>query len=141
MSFAVALSEKYPTLPRPALGRAVVQRADLPTGYQMPKEDVLKRRLIVGNWPDDAPSVAIIGDTLFAGSLARGIQSTELLKEKVREQIFSLPPETLLCPGHGPLTTVSEEKALKGPSYASWCRSNASVSSLSDALLAQASSR
>src|SRR6267154_3490292 len=48
---------------------------------------------IVGNWPDDAPHVAIIGDTLFAGSLARGIQSTELLKQKVREQIFSLPPE------------------------------------------------
>ena len=29
---------------------------------------------------------------------------------KVREQILSLPPETLICPGHGPLTTVAEEK-------------------------------
>jgi len=66
---------------------------------------------IVGNWPEDAPHVAIIGDTLFAGSLARGIQSTDLLKQKVREQIFTLPPETLLCPGHGPLTTVAEERA------------------------------
>jgi len=66
---------------------------------------------IVGNWPEDAPHVAVIGDTLFAGSLARGLQSTELLKQKVREQIFTLPPETLLCPGHGPLTTVAEEKA------------------------------
>src|SRR5260221_7704141 len=66
---------------------------------------------IVGNWPEDAPHVAIIGDTLFAGSLARGIQSTELLKQKVRDQIFTLPRETLLCPGHGPLTTVAEEKA------------------------------
>jgi len=65
---------------------------------------------IVGNWPEDAPHVAIVGDTIFAGSLARGIQSTELLKRKVQEQIFSLPAETLLCPGHGPLTTVAEEK-------------------------------
>ena len=66
---------------------------------------------IIGNWPDDAPHVALIGDTIFAGSLARGIQSTELLKDKVRAQIFSLPAETLLCPGHGPPTTVAEEKA------------------------------
>ena len=65
---------------------------------------------IVGNWPEDAPHVAIIGDTLFAGSIARGLQSTELLKQKVRDQIFTLPPDTLLCPGHGPLTTVAEEK-------------------------------
>jgi len=66
---------------------------------------------IIGNWPEDAPHATIIGDTIFAGSLARGIQSTELLKQKVREQIFTLPPETLLCPGHGPLTTVADEKA------------------------------
>src|ERR1043166_5146232 len=57
---------------------------------------------IIGNWPEDAPHVAIIGDTIFAGSLAAGRQSTDLLKQKVREQIFTLPDETLLCPGHGP---------------------------------------
>jgi glyoxylase-like metal-dependent hydrolase (beta-lactamase superfamily II) len=55
--------------------------------------------------------VALIGDTIFAGSLATGFVSTALLQQKVRDQIFSLPPETLLCPGHGPLTTVAEEKA------------------------------
>lgn len=66
---------------------------------------------VIGNWPEDAPHVAIIGDTIFAGSLARGIQSTDLLKQKVHEQIFTLPAETLLCPGHGPLTTIAEEKA------------------------------
>ena len=31
--------------------------------------------------------------------------------QKIRDQIFTLPKETLLCPGHGPLTTVAEEKA------------------------------
>jgi hydroxyacylglutathione hydrolase len=66
---------------------------------------------VVGTWPEDAPHVAIVGDAIFAGSMGRGNQSWELARQKVREQILSLPPETLLCPGHGPLTTVAEEKA------------------------------
>ena len=66
---------------------------------------------IVGNWPEDAPHVAIVGDALFAGSIGRGNQSWALARQKVRDQILTLPPETLLCPGHGPLTTVAEEKA------------------------------
>ena len=66
---------------------------------------------IVGTWPEDAPHVAIVGVALFAGSIGRGNQSWDLARQKVREQILTLPPETLLCPGHGPLTTVAEEKA------------------------------
>jgi glyoxylase-like metal-dependent hydrolase (beta-lactamase superfamily II) len=66
---------------------------------------------IVGNFPDDVPHVALVGDAIFAGSIGRGNQSWELARQKVREQILTLPPETLLCPGHGPLTTVAEEKA------------------------------
>jgi glyoxylase-like metal-dependent hydrolase (beta-lactamase superfamily II) len=65
---------------------------------------------IVGNWQEDAPHVAFVGDAIFAGSIGRGNQSWELARKKVREQILSLPPATLLCPGHGPLTTVAEEK-------------------------------
>jgi glyoxylase-like metal-dependent hydrolase (beta-lactamase superfamily II) len=66
---------------------------------------------IVGNWPDDAPHVAVVGDAIFAGSMGRGNQSWDLARQKVREQILSLPPATLICPGHGPLTTVGQEKA------------------------------
>jgi hydroxyacylglutathione hydrolase len=66
---------------------------------------------IVGNWPDDAPHVALVGDAIFAGSMGRGNQSWDLARQKVREQILTLPEETLLCPGHGPVTTVAEEKA------------------------------
>ena len=66
---------------------------------------------IIGTWPEDAPHVAIVGDALFAGSIGRGNQSWEIARQKVRDQILTLPPETLLCPGHGPLTTVAEEKA------------------------------
>jgi len=66
---------------------------------------------IVGNWPEDAPHVAIVGDALFAGSMGGARDQLELARSKVREQIFSLPAATLVCPGHGPLTTVEEEKA------------------------------
>ncbi len=65
---------------------------------------------MVGNWQEDAPHVAIVGDTIFAGSMGRGNPDFALARQKVREQILSLPAETLLCPGHGPLTTVAEEK-------------------------------
>ncbi len=65
---------------------------------------------VIGTWPEDAPHVAIVGDAIFAGSIGRGNQSWDLAKDRVREQIFSLPAETLICPGHGPMTTVAEEK-------------------------------
>ncbi len=66
---------------------------------------------VIGNWPEDAPHVAVVGDTIFAGSLASGFQSWDVLKDGVRNQILSLPDGTVLCPGHGPLTTVGQEKA------------------------------
>lgn len=64
---------------------------------------------LIGNWPDNAPLVAVVGDAIFAGSMGRGNDSWEIARDKVREHILGLPPETLLCPGHGPLTTVGEE--------------------------------
>lgn len=65
---------------------------------------------VITGWPDHAPEVAIVGDAIFAGSMGRGNDSWELARQKVREQILTLPLETLLCPGHGPLTTVAEEQ-------------------------------
>lgn len=66
---------------------------------------------IVDAWPGGAPQVAIVGDAIFAGSMGRGNQSWDLARQRVREHILSLPPDTLLCPGHGPPTTVAEERA------------------------------
>jgi hydroxyacylglutathione hydrolase len=66
---------------------------------------------VVGNWPEDAPSVAVVGDAIFAGSMGKAGAQLELAREKVRSQVLSLPPETLICPGHGPVTTVGEERA------------------------------
>ena len=66
---------------------------------------------ILGNWPDDADSVAIVGDAIFAGSIGGARELATLAKQKIRDQIFSLPAGTLICPGHGPVTTVEVEKA------------------------------
>jgi hydroxyacylglutathione hydrolase len=66
---------------------------------------------VIGNWPDDAPSVAVVGDAIFAGSMGKAGAQLALAREKVVTQILSLPSETLVCPGHGPLTTVGEERA------------------------------
>lgn len=65
---------------------------------------------IIGGFPEDAPGVAIVGDCVFAGSIGTGFVSTSMLKQKIQEQIFTLPGETLICPGHGPLTTIAQEK-------------------------------
>jgi glyoxylase-like metal-dependent hydrolase (beta-lactamase superfamily II) len=66
---------------------------------------------LISNWRNNAPKVAIVGDTIFSGSMGRGNDSWQVARQKVREHILSLPPDTLLCPGHGPLTTVAEEQA------------------------------
>ncbi|MCX6966509.1 MAG: MBL fold metallo-hydrolase [Verrucomicrobia bacterium] len=55
--------------------------------------------------------VAVVGDALFAGSMGGGMVSYADALRTNREEIFTLPPETVLCPGHGPLTTVAEERA------------------------------
>lgn len=58
-----------------------------------------------------ARKIAITGDALFAGSMGRGNTSYADALRTTRAEILSLPPDTLLCPGHGPLTTVSGELA------------------------------
>lgn len=57
-----------------------------------------------------ALSVAIVGDALFAGSIGGVRSSYKEALRSIREEIMSLPDETILCPGHGPLTTVGLEK-------------------------------
>jgi hydroxyacylglutathione hydrolase len=55
-------------------------------------------------------TLAIVGDAIFAGSMGGGgISYKDALKTN-RENILTLPDETVICPGHGPLTTVGEQK-------------------------------
>ncbi len=55
--------------------------------------------------------VAVVGDALFAGSMGGGMVSYANALDTNRKKIMTLPDETILCPGHGPTTTVGEEKA------------------------------
>lgn len=57
---------------------------------------------------------AFVGDAIFAGSVGR----TDLpggdgkqLEKSIRTQIYTLPIDTILLPGHGPETTVATERA------------------------------
>jgi len=56
---------------------------------------------------------AFVGDALFKGSIGR----TDLpggdfdrLEHSIRTQIYTLPPQTTVYPGHGPSTTVGKER-------------------------------
>jgi hydroxyacylglutathione hydrolase len=54
--------------------------------------------------------VAVVGDAIFAGSMGGGMISyTDALRTN-RDKIMALPDHTTLCPGHGPFTSVGEEK-------------------------------
>jgi len=65
---------------------------------------------IIGGWAGDAPPVAMVGDALFSGSMGGAGPLLGSAKEMVRNQLFTLPDGTLVCPGHGPTSTVGEEK-------------------------------
>jgi hydroxyacylglutathione hydrolase len=60
------------------------------------------------------PSVVFSGDTLFAGGIGRtdfpGGSYRKLL-DSIRTRLYTLPPDTLVYPGHGEPTTIGEEKA------------------------------
>jgi hydroxyacylglutathione hydrolase len=93
-------------------GKQVTEGDSLPIGN-------LKNRLCIttGHTPDSLTLVvmnriAFVGDAIFAGSIG-GTPSEEKkqeLKSHIRNKIFTLPDDTLLCSGHGPLTTVGIEK-------------------------------
>lgn len=55
--------------------------------------------------------VAVVGDALFASSMGGGIVSWADALATNRRYIFTNPESTVICPGHGPMTTVGEEKA------------------------------
>jgi len=57
-----------------------------------------------------ARPIAIVGDSLFAGSMGGGNLSYQDALRNNLEKILTLPDETIICPGHGPMTTVGEEK-------------------------------
>ncbi|TVX95471.1 MBL fold metallo-hydrolase [Cohnella terricola] len=76
---------------------------------------------LVKHTPGHSPgSVSfLVGDLLFAGDalFRRSIGRTDLpggsqdqLSRSIREKLYSLPDEVLVLPGHGPETTIGEER-------------------------------
>jgi glyoxylase-like metal-dependent hydrolase (beta-lactamase superfamily II) len=58
--------------------------------------------------------LAVAGDVLFAGSIGRTDLpggSFQVLERSIREQLYTLPEETRVICGHGPDTTIGQERA------------------------------
>lgn len=82
-------------------------------------EEQLEIREVPGHSPGSiilytpALKTAICGDAIFRESIGRTDLADgdhKLLLKSIREQIFTLPDETILLPGHGAHTTVAHEK-------------------------------
>jgi glyoxylase-like metal-dependent hydrolase (beta-lactamase superfamily II) len=58
------------------------------------------------------PPIAFGGDVLFKGSIGRTDLGgdLELLLEGIRRKLYVLPDATEVYPGHGPVTTIGQEK-------------------------------
>src|SRR5436309_2325075 len=55
----------------------------------------------------------IAGDTLFAGSIGRTDLpggSFEKIIRSLHDKVLELPDDTVVIPGHGPLTTIGDER-------------------------------
>jgi glyoxylase-like metal-dependent hydrolase (beta-lactamase superfamily II) len=68
---------------------------------------------VVFIWREGRPVVVFGGDVLFAGSIGRtdfADGSFEQLASAIHDKLFTLPDDTQILPGHGPITTVGHEK-------------------------------
>lgn len=94
-------------------------------GTYLNENDVItfgNQRLIILHVPGHSPGsvvfynqdagCVIVGDVLFRGSIGR----TDLAKgnhrqliEGIEKKLFTLPPDTVVYPGHGPMTTIGGE--------------------------------
>lgn len=109
---AVMFGMELEKIPQPDQVLQHGQRLDL-------EGDVIEVRLSPGHSPGsvvlyhEAGGWAVGGDVLFAGSIGRtdlpGGDHTTLLNS-IHAQVFTLPDETVVHPGHGPATTVGREK-------------------------------
>jgi len=55
--------------------------------------------------------LAFVGDSLFSLSIGGAKRAYRLALKNNKEKLLSLSGATILCPGHGPMTTVAEELA------------------------------
>lgn len=111
------------------------QAAFLPPGYEIPpakvdrflaageKVQLLGQEAEIRHVPGHSPGniaiyfpeeeCCVVGDAIFAGSVGRpdlpgGDWPT--LERSIKTQLYTLPDATILYPGHGPITSVGQEK-------------------------------
>lgn len=69
--------------------------------------------LYYNNPADENPPVLFSGDTLFKEGIGRtdfpGCDQKKLI-HAIKERLFVLDERTIVYPGHGPSTTIAEEK-------------------------------
>lgn len=62
---------------------------------------------------DEKDNFVIVGDALFSGSIGRtdlpGGDYDQLISS-IRSRLLTLPPQTIVYPGHGPHTTIAQER-------------------------------
>ena len=91
---------------------------DLAHGDRLRLGDVeLEVRHVPGHSPGHVvlvgPGCALVGDVVFAGSIGRtDLPGGDLdaLLGGIHREVLTLPDETVLYPGHGPVTTVGQER-------------------------------
>jgi glyoxylase-like metal-dependent hydrolase (beta-lactamase superfamily II) len=98
-----------------------------PADFSVDEGDVIELagiKLVVLHTPGHTPggiclyakdeSIVFTDDTLFAESVGRtdfpGGSMSQLIKS-IKEKLLILPDETVVYPGHGPITTIAQEKA------------------------------
>ncbi|MGK0238582.1 MAG: hydroxyacylglutathione hydrolase [Candidatus Pelagisphaera sp.] len=108
---------------------AVISRLEPDMAFEAEKvdegfvENIGRMRIEMFNTPGHTPgggtfvvsglsrSFAIAGDAIFAGSMGGANVSYDQGMESVK-RILSLPDDTIIASGHGPLTTVAQEKSM-----------------------------
>ncbi|MFC9252427.1 MBL fold metallo-hydrolase [Amycolatopsis thailandensis] len=55
--------------------------------------------------------IVLTGDSLFAGSIGRSDGDGDELVRSLGAKVMTLPDDTVVLPGHGPATTIGQERA------------------------------
>jgi hydroxyacylglutathione hydrolase len=60
--------------------------------------------------PRAGPAMLVSGDLLFAGSVGGGYFCRQRLAEQLHRILAAVPGDTVVAPGHGPMTTIENER-------------------------------
>lgn len=111
--------------PRAAVYASELEPSDFPGALTFPEhahfhigELVIKTFLTAGHSPGQTTyfvtglswPIAIVGDSMFAGSMGGSLTRYSEQLRNNHDKILTLPRNTVIAPGHGPLTTLASEK-------------------------------